>query len=192
MTRRNQPAQRVPKPLILVKLLGLGLVGLLGAKQIAAIPALAQGAGGQDRSTVPSVITLSPEPPLLQRGDEGDEVRRLQAVLAQLGWYESPINGRYDAATEQAVRSFQRQEGLAVDGITGDATWQQLALNLSPPIVLSQIPTLPIQRLAFTPLIVAKPEPPPSPLWLLLMAMIPLLGGGLTYLHHQYQSHRKY
>jgi Putative peptidoglycan binding domain/Transglycosylase SLT domain len=52
-------------------------------------------------------------------------VRALQAVLRR---YDSAmqVDGLFDRGTEQAVRSFQRAQGLPVDGVVDPATWQAL------------------------------------------------------------------
>ena len=47
------------------------------------------------------------------------DVRALQRLLARGGDRPGPIDGRYGALTEQAVRRFQAAHGLRVDGIAG-------------------------------------------------------------------------
>lgn len=37
-----------------------------------------------------------------------------------------PVTGSFDAATEAAVRQFQRDNGLVPDGIVGPRTWATL------------------------------------------------------------------
>ena len=58
---------------------------------------------------------------LLARGAEGEPVRALQRALSALG-YRVAIDGRFDGATEAAVRRLQRAEGLVIDGIVGPRT----------------------------------------------------------------------
>ncbi len=128
--------------------------------------------------------------PLLQPGSQGTEVSQLQASLAQLGVYEAPVDGRYGPTTTQAVKIFQQQQGLPTDGIVGPKTQQVLAVALSPQELVSALVLLPPDALTFTPLVVALPPSPPSAWWLLVMPLIPLLGGGLTYWHHQRQAKR--
>lgn len=67
-------------------------------------------------------------PSTISLGSTGDDVRRLQRVLARhLLWNPfGPITGTFDAGLETAVKSFQQSEGLAVDGIVGPATWAAL------------------------------------------------------------------
>jgi len=52
----------------------------------------------------------------------GSQVSTLQQQLAELGYYKGAVNGSFDNATTEAVMSFQRDRGLAVDGIVGSAT----------------------------------------------------------------------
>ncbi len=58
---------------------------------------------------------------------DAGSVSALQQQLTQLGYYSGAINGAFDATTQAAVTSFQRDQGLAVDGIVGSAT--ESALN---------------------------------------------------------------
>ncbi|HTV25363.1 MAG TPA: N-acetylmuramoyl-L-alanine amidase [Polyangiaceae bacterium] len=56
----------------------------------------------------------------LRRGDDGDLVRRLQAMLGV------DVDGDFGGKTEAAVRMCQRAHGLVPDGIVGPKTWAQL------------------------------------------------------------------
>lgn len=65
--------------------------------------------------------------PILQRGSKfRDVVARLQLALQGVG-FSVKIDGAYGRGTENAVKEFQTEHDLAVDGIVGDATWQALA-----------------------------------------------------------------
>ncbi|MFH7242272.1 MAG: peptidoglycan-binding protein [Spirulina sp.] len=132
----------------------------------------------------------SPLPPVAP-GDEGEAVQQLQTALAQGGWYQGEIDGRYGDNTAEAVQRFQQQQGLPADGMVGPETWQRLMFSLNPQRIWAAIPSPTAEMLTFTPLVVAQPDPPPSPLWLLMMALIPLLGGGLTYLQHRWQGRKR-
>ena len=50
----------------------------------------------------------------------------LQEMLSKSGHYSGNATGRFDPATEAAVRSFQQAEGLAVDGRPGGQTLMRL------------------------------------------------------------------
>ncbi|MBR6028076.1 MAG: peptidoglycan-binding protein [Clostridia bacterium] len=58
----------------------------------------------------------------LEYGDSGPEVLRLQQALKSLGYRIGTLDGKYGAYTENAVRKFQRENGLEVDGIAGAKT----------------------------------------------------------------------
>jgi general secretion pathway protein A len=80
-------------------------------------------------------------PPLLGPGDAGPPVRWLQESLAQLGFFAGELNGRFGAPTEEAVRAFQTEEALDVDGRVGPLTKIRLYGRLpgygSPPRIAS-------------------------------------------------------
>ena len=61
-------------------------------------------------------------PTLMGPGDAGPPVRWLQESLAQLGFYAGEPNGRFGASTAAAVRAFQAEESLYVDGFVGPLT----------------------------------------------------------------------
>lgn len=61
----------------------------------------------------------------LKRGASGAEVVNLQEALTRAGFQVSS-DGRFGWATETALRAFQQEAGLTVDGIAGPATFSQL------------------------------------------------------------------
>jgi peptidoglycan hydrolase-like protein with peptidoglycan-binding domain len=58
----------------------------------------------------------------LKYGSSGDEVTVLQMWLRELGYGSVKVTGRYDRATQNAVRRFQRARGLGYDGMAGAGT----------------------------------------------------------------------
>lgn len=62
-----------------------------------------------------------------KRGMKGVQVKGLQEMLKGYGYYKATIDGDFGAKTEEAVKAFQKTEGLDVDGIVGKATWSRLA-----------------------------------------------------------------
>ncbi len=62
----------------------------------------------------------------LKRGDEGDVVRDMQQRLKTLGIYYGEITGSFGDLTERAVRKFQDENDLTVDGKAGAKTLQLL------------------------------------------------------------------
>ena len=69
----------------------------------------------------------------LRKGSKGDAVRELQTMLLKLGYDLGPcgIDGDFGKATEAAVRSFQSDHRLAVDGVVGKNTWAELEKSLN-------------------------------------------------------------
>ena len=66
--------------------------------------------------------TPAPTPLLLKLGAQNDEVRRLQQRLKELGFYNGTVDGQFGSGTQDAVILFQKQHGLAADGIAGEET----------------------------------------------------------------------
>lgn len=65
----------------------------------------------------------------VQRGAFGDDVIELQARLQYLSFYNGKIDGKFGYGTYWALRNFQEQYGLPVDGIAGRATKEKLENN---------------------------------------------------------------
>ena len=65
------------------------------------------------------------ESPLLRRGAHGSAVSALQRLLRGKG-ADLAVDGTFGPATETGVLAFQRDHGLAVDGIVGPRTWAAL------------------------------------------------------------------
>jgi N-acetylmuramoyl-L-alanine amidase len=59
-------------------------------------------------------------------GDRGEAVAEVRAKLARLGLVEpaGAAEDRFDADLDRAVRQFQQQRGLAVDGLVGPQTYR--------------------------------------------------------------------
>jgi len=63
---------------------------------------------------------------LLGRGSKGAEVTELQKKLTQLGYSVGITNGNFGPTTEAAIRNFQKDHGLKVDGLAGEKTIKEL------------------------------------------------------------------
>lgn len=69
---------------------------------------------------------------LSKLGSRGSEVRNVQNALKKLGLYNGAVDGIYGVKTANAVKQFQRNCGITVDGIAGPKTLLYLGLGSSP------------------------------------------------------------
>ncbi len=67
---------------------------------------------------------------LYKKGSSGQTVREIQTRLKNWGYYTGAVDGIYGSGTEEAIKKFQKKNGLSVDGQTGDKTLA--ALGISP------------------------------------------------------------
>lgn len=65
-------------------------------------------------------------PRALRLGDTGPEVADLRSRLGHLGLLNRDASDRFDASVDRAVRHFQQERGLSIDGIVGPHTWRHL------------------------------------------------------------------
>ena len=70
------------------------------------------------------------QPVLSKIGSRGEEVRRIQQKLKDLGYEVGSVDGIFGLQTQKAVLDFQRKNGLNADGIVGQLTLA--ALGISP------------------------------------------------------------
>ena len=66
--------------------------------------------------------------PTLRRGSKGDKVKYLQYKLLSKLYNPGEIDGVFGSKVDNAVRRFQNDNGLVVDGIVGKNTWNKLKL----------------------------------------------------------------
>ncbi len=66
--------------------------------------------------------------PTLQKGSKGENVRAMQILLIGRGVScgSSGADGDFGTATLSAAKTYQKKNGLAVDGIVGKNTWRKL------------------------------------------------------------------
>ena len=64
--------------------------------------------------------------PTIRRGSTGNPVRRAQKRLTLGGYDTGGVDGVFGANTEAAVRRFQGDRALTVDGIVGPRTWDEI------------------------------------------------------------------
>lgn len=86
-----------------------------------AVPA---GLYGEIPKPEPPPVTL----PTLRKGNKNSYVTQMQTMLDRLGYSlgNYGIDGSFGAATEKAVKEFQRDHKLTQDGICGPKTWEAL------------------------------------------------------------------
>ena len=59
---------------------------------------------------------------LSKYGSRGEEVKTIQTKLKRWGYYTGNIDGIYGTQTVNAVKWFQKKNGLTADGIAGNNT----------------------------------------------------------------------
>ncbi|WP_089093963.1 peptidoglycan-binding domain-containing protein [Nodularia sp. NIES-3585] len=74
-----------------------------------------------------SPIFTGPALPILRFGNSGTSVRILQRLLVANG-YAIRVDGAFGPLTETAVKAFQNQRSVGVDGVVGPVTWQHLSI----------------------------------------------------------------
>jgi peptidoglycan hydrolase-like protein with peptidoglycan-binding domain len=68
--------------------------------------------------------------PILRKGSTGDDVKHLQNLLNYVYGPDLKVDGIFGAKTEAAVKKFQKDYGLTVDGIVGPKTWSMLQFQI--------------------------------------------------------------
>jgi peptidoglycan hydrolase-like protein with peptidoglycan-binding domain len=116
---------------------GLAVDGIVG-------PATSSALGGS------AAVSQSSQSTAAQPGQTSSSILEVQRQLTQLGYYKGAANGTYDSQTQNAVMSFQRDRGLAVDGIVGSATEAALSQSKSSSQSATQA-TTPTSPSAYTP-----------------------------------------
>ena len=73
-------------------------------------------------------ITVPVNKPTLRKGSKGTSVRELQTRLVKFGYLNSSkeVDGSFGPKTLEAVKAFQADRGLSVDGVVGPKTWAVL------------------------------------------------------------------
>ena len=72
--------------------------------------------------------TVNIEMSVLKKGAKGEQVKTLQRLLIALGYDMKSYgaDGSFGSTTDAAVRAFQKDNGLSVDGSVGQKTWNKL------------------------------------------------------------------
>ena len=118
---------------VMTKLLDVSDIdGIFGPKTQDAVKSFQHGsnltADGVVGPMTWKALPADPQTPRLARGSTGGAVSGLQKGLLTFGGANSatdpgPIDGNFGPRTESAVRAYQTQQNIDVDGIVGDQTW---------------------------------------------------------------------
>ena len=109
-----------------------GTPGVVGYRTMAVNGKFIRGYGIPDyaskatKEETADVLTFAM--PILKNGSKGGKVKALQALLKGYGYGLGVwgVDGDFGAATDKAVKEYQKKNGLVVDGIVGKATWTKL------------------------------------------------------------------
>lgn len=66
-----------------------------------------------------------------EKGLPGITPKRIQIALKNANFYKGPIDGNIGGKTRQAIKEFQKANGLKADGIVGRRTWERLSKYLN-------------------------------------------------------------
>ena len=132
----DQPSIATPSPTV------------VGAATI--VPGLA---GSATPSLDPNA-TATPASDILKRGSQGERVKYVQEALKRLKYFEGKADGDFGEYTENAVKEFQRQNGLTPDGVVGPATLNKLGSSTAATARPTHSPT---------PKVTPKPTKTPTP-----------------------------
>ena len=119
---------------------GLTVDGRVGA----ATAALLYSSSAKAAATAaPTMKPTAAPSATLEMGSTGERVVRLQSRLKTLGYYSGTVDGDFGAGTRDAVRAFQKANGLTVDGRVGTATWDKIngsSSNAKPSATATAVP----------------------------------------------------
>lgn len=103
---------------------GLTQDGVAGTDTLNAISSAVRGSTGSDSALGSTGVSVAGT---LREGDSGDAVRDMQLRLQKLGYYYGEVTGHFGTLTRKAVRAFQDDNDLTVDGVAGSATLKLLS-----------------------------------------------------------------
>ncbi len=106
------------------KALRIGLAALAVATVGTASAIFNTAYTSEDYAAMPFVQTA-----VLKQGATGGEVKEVQRRLKQWGYYNGAVDGIYGKGTVEAVKKFQKKNGLTADGIAGIETYRALGMN---------------------------------------------------------------
>jgi hypothetical protein len=78
----------------------------------------------------------------IRPGMSGDAVKRIEEFLANLNLYPGTIDSVFGGGVAAAVKTFQKQQGIAPSGVVDPATWSRMFPN--DPVPASEIASRPL------------------------------------------------
>ena len=122
-----------------------------------------EGRGRERSGSIPNLAAAygPPAPKLLGQGNAGEDVRKVQNLLNK-GGESLKSDGIFGPLTQDAVRKFQEQNGLKVDGVVGPETLGALNAAKGAPKAepKSEVPGLPQLPKAEFPALPQLPQAP--------------------------------
>ena len=83
-------------------------------------------------------LTITVHAMIMKEGDQGDHIIELQRMLIVKGFLTGNADGIYGEKTVNAIKKFQTTQGLEVDGICGDETYNLLLETIDTTINISE------------------------------------------------------
>lgn len=101
---------------------GLEVDGIAGLQTLRAmgIATSSSSSGSNKVSSIP-----------IKYGARGNDVSTIQSKLRNWGYYTGSVDGIFGSGTLQAVKAFQRKNGLTADGIVGTQTLKAMGISTS-------------------------------------------------------------
>ena len=127
----GRDVRRLQRIFVMMKALGpSNITGTFDATTEQAVKDFQQGAGltvdGIAGPLTWQALPADPNTPLLARGASGSVVTALQKGLKKYGTPATDpgtVDGDFGPKTEAAVKAYQQDRGIHVDGVVGDQTW---------------------------------------------------------------------
>lgn len=107
----------------------LAVIILLNLILIAAAQAGDTSSSQAAQTETREATELNAQQVLSKIGSRGEEVRRIQQKLKDLGYTVGSVDGIFGLQTQKAVLDFQRNNGLDADGIVGRLTLEALGIS---------------------------------------------------------------
>lgn len=101
---------------------GLKADGIAGPATFKALKGSDASSETQSTGTAGSIADLGSTPGTSKLGDKGVYVKKLQQALIMKGYTPGKADGVFGQGTEDAVKAFQKDQGMSQDGVAGTVT----------------------------------------------------------------------